>query len=92
MGYVEAQQSASVSADAYEPQYWTCPSWKFEPAERYEGDLTAMNTSAPILFSNGMCDPSTPVASARNASAAFPGSALIVHKGLGHSIFAQPIR
>lgn len=92
VGYVEAQQAASVFADAYGPQYWTCPSWRFEPAERYEGEFTANNTSAPILFSNGLYDPSTPLASARNASAAFPGSALIVHKGLGHSIFAQPSR
>lgn len=92
VGYVEAQQDASVFADGYGPQYWTCPSWRFDPAERYEGDFTAENTSAPILFSNSVYDPATPLASAKNASASFAGSSLIVHKGLGHSIFAQPSR
>jgi pimeloyl-ACP methyl ester carboxylesterase len=90
--YVELQQQSSDLADVYLPQYWACPAWKFEPPERYEGNFSAANTSAPILFSNGINDPSTPMASARNASASFPGSALIVHGGLGHSIFAQPSR
>lgn len=92
VSYVEAQQDASVFADGYGPQYWPCASWRFEPAERYEGDFTAENTGAPILFSNSVYDPATPMASAKNASASFAGSSLIVHKGLGHSIFVHPSR
>lgn len=86
--YVEAQEDSSRWADAYLPQMWACPAWKFEPAERYEGDFKA-KTKNPILFVNGIHDPITPMAAAKNASAAFEGSALLTHKGAGHLMSSQ---
>ncbi|POS72028.1 hypothetical protein DHEL01_v209577 [Diaporthe helianthi] len=45
-------------------------------------------TSFPILFASNTIDPITPLISARKMSAQFPGSALLLQEGVGHTVMA----
>lgn len=84
---VAQQQASSSFADAYLPQLWTCPAWRFEPAERFENTTTA-RTKNPILFVNSAYDPITPMIAAEKGVARFEGSALLRTTGHGVSHFA----
>ncbi|OIW23851.1 hypothetical protein CONLIGDRAFT_558201, partial [Coniochaeta ligniaria NRRL 30616] len=49
-------------------------------------------TAFPILFVANTADNVTPLVSARNNSAAFPGSVVLVQEGWGHTSLAAPSR
>ncbi|KAK4451353.1 TAP-like protein-domain-containing protein [Podospora aff. communis PSN243] len=59
--------------------------WRF--AGPFEG-----NTSFPILFVNNVADNVTPLVSARNNSAGFPGSVVLVQNSYGHTSLAAASR
>lgn len=63
-----------------------CASWKFFPKERYNGSFHNIITKNPMLFVGNPFDPVTPLVSAPNVSAAFPGSAVLRHNGGGVSL------
>ncbi|KAI9872019.1 MAG: hypothetical protein M1823_008283, partial [Watsoniomyces obsoletus] len=85
VSYVKEQQASSELADGYMPQFWACPAWRFEPAERYTGPFSAQLAS-PILFANGLADPITPMARAKKVHEAWKGSGLLIHGGHGHGV------
>lgn len=88
--YVSAQQNSSFFSDAYLPQFWVCPLWPIEPAERFIGPFGIKKTANPILFAGGRFDPVTPLVAARDAVSKFEGSGLLVHGGVGHGLVGQP--
>lgn len=57
-----------------------CAVWPFLGHEIYQGSFQA-STKTPILFVAGSNDPVTPLASAKNASAGFDGSVVLVNDG-----------
>ena len=61
----------------------TCANWRISAKERYESGFNDIKTKNPMLFVGNTFDPLTPLISARNASAAFPGSSVIQHDGFG---------
>ena len=75
---VEAQSNVSSFDDTIALQMAPCYQWKFQPAERYDGDFVA-KTKFPILYSGNVADPVTPIASAFNASSGFEGSVVLTH-------------
>ncbi|KAL8794631.1 MAG: hypothetical protein Q9195_002827 [Heterodermia aff. obscurata] len=64
--------------------------WRFKAKGAYEGSFCDIKTRNPILFIGNTFDPLTPLISARNASASFPGSVVLEHGGHGHTSLAQP--
>lgn len=64
--------------------------WKMAAKERYTGGFSNIKTKHPLLFVGNTYDPLTPLASARNASAAFDGSVVLQHDGYGHTSASQP--
>ncbi|KAI1332422.1 Alpha/Beta hydrolase protein [Xylariaceae sp. FL0255] len=46
-------------------------------------------TTFPIMFASNTIDPITPLQSARNISAHFPGSALVMQEAIGHTVVGQ---
>ncbi|KAH8905740.1 hypothetical protein BR93DRAFT_855302, partial [Coniochaeta sp. PMI_546] len=63
------------------------------PGWRLEGPVGAPGgTGFPILFVANRADNVTPLVSARNNSAAFPGSVVLVQDGWGHTSLAAPSR
>lgn len=83
--WVVEQEQTSGFADSFYTQSWACATWKFDAAERYEGDFKA-HTNFPIFFVNSLYDPVTPVVSALNASSGFEGSKVLTHSGYGVSL------
>ncbi|KAH6880366.1 TAP-like protein-domain-containing protein [Thelonectria olida] len=81
---IKMQARESMFADVTETQAWWCSHWKFEAAERYEGDFSNITTSFPIMFVNGPLDPVTPLSGAFETSIAFKGSRVLVQNGFGH--------
>lgn len=71
-------------------QTWACAAWKMPAKERYKGTFSDIKTSFPILYVNGNFDPATPAVSAKNASAGFDGSKVLLHNGYGHGLTADP--
>jgi hypothetical protein len=67
------------------PQPLTCPQWRVRAKEVYSGGFQNITTRKPILFVSNAYDPVSPLISARNASAAFPGSEVLVQNGYGVS-------
>lgn len=61
-----------------------CAQWKFEAAERYDGDFN-VNTKNPVLFISTTYDPATPLVSARNMSSTFEGSVVLEQESIGVS-------
>lgn len=88
--YIAAQQNSSPFSDVWLPQFWACPLWPIQPAERFTGPFGAKKTSNPILFAGGRFDQVTPLAAARSAVAKFEGSGLLIHGGVGHALTGQP--
>ncbi|KAK8129356.1 hypothetical protein PG999_001736 [Apiospora kogelbergensis] len=64
------------------------PKWQFEGPHRHQRNLTV--TNFPILFVGNMADNITPLRSAYNNSAAFPGSVVLVQNSYGHASVAAP--
>lgn len=71
-------------SDVLDPTTFTCNRWKFVAKERYEGDWQRIQTRNPILFISNTYDPRTPLKSAFNVSASFPGSVVLEVNGYGH--------
>jgi hypothetical protein len=67
------------------PQPLTCPQWRVRAKEVYSGGFQNIKTRHPLLFIGNTFDPVTPLISARNASAAFVGSGVLVQNGYGVS-------
>jgi hypothetical protein len=67
------------------PQPLTCPQWRLRAKEVYSGGFQNIKTRNPLLFIGNSFDPVTPLASARNGSAAFVGSEVLVQNGYGVS-------
>lgn len=61
----------------------TCANWLMSAKERYEGGFNNIVTKNPLLLVGNTYDPLTPLVSAQNASAAFPGSVVLQHNGYG---------
>ncbi|KAF5713587.1 tripeptidyl aminopeptidase [Fusarium mundagurra] len=68
-----------------------CSRWNIHAAEAINlTSLSRVETKNPILLVNGKYDPVTPLGNARKISARFPGSQVVVHKGVGHGITSHP--
>ncbi|KAI1024641.1 hypothetical protein LB503_007278 [Fusarium chuoi] len=64
-----------------------CSRWSIHAAEPINlTSLSRVKTKNPILIVNGEYDPVTPLSHARNISARFPGSQVVVHGGAGHGL------
>jgi hypothetical protein len=72
------------------PQPLTCPQWRVSAKEVYSGGFQNITTRQPILFIGNTFDPVSPLVSARNASAAFVGSEVLVQNGYGVSQAVVP--
>ncbi|KIV83824.1 hypothetical protein PV11_05815 [Exophiala sideris] len=66
-----------------------CAPWMEKAKEVYSGDWD-IKTKNPLLLIGNTYDPVTPLVSAQNNSAAFPGSVVLQHNGYGHTSLAQP--
>lgn len=88
--WIELQQNDSSFADSIYPRLsWPCTVWEITPKESYAGDFGGQ-TKNPILVANGLYDPVTPLAHARNVSAIFENSVLLQHTGYGHGVISHP--
>ena len=67
----------------------SCVGWTVAPKWRFAGPLQG-NTSFPILYIANIADNVTPLISAANNSAAFPGSVVLVQNSYGHTSLAAP--
>lgn len=67
-----------------------CSRWKMRAKERYTGAFENIQTANPLLFVGNTFDPLTPLISAKNASAAFPGSRVLQSNSYGHTSLSQP--
>jgi hypothetical protein len=66
--------------------HWaTCAQWPFRAKEVYESGFGDIKTHKPILFIGNDYDSVTPLYNAVNASASFPGSAVLRYTGYGVS-------
>jgi hypothetical protein len=81
-------QSPHVGSSVATSQSLLCPQWPFKAKEQYSGNFD-VETKNPILFVGNFFDPITSLDAARNASATFSGSGLLVHSGYGHTSLAQ---
>ncbi|KAK4497753.1 hypothetical protein PRZ48_010406 [Zasmidium cellare] len=77
-------QSPQLGSYVLTAQPLLCSQWPFVAKERYTGDFN-VSTRNPILFVGNVFDPITSLDAARNASATFQGSRLLVHEGYGHT-------
>jgi len=68
----------------------SCAGRTIRPKFRQAGPWHDVETQFPILFIGNMADNVTPLQSARNNSAKFPGSALLVQNSYGHCSLAAP--
>ena len=60
-----------------------CAQWKFADKGRYAGPWANIRTKNPILLIGNTYDPVTPLTSAYNTSAIFPGSVVLEQRGYG---------
>ncbi|EPE06209.1 alpha beta hydrolase fold family [Ophiostoma piceae UAMH 11346] len=67
-----------------------CVNRKVRAKWRFAGPYGASNTSFPILFVANMADNVTPLISARNNSAGFPSSVVLVQQSYGHTSLSAP--
>ncbi|KJY02026.1 hypothetical protein TI39_contig264g00023 [Zymoseptoria brevis] len=82
-------QSNRLAGSVTTAQTLLCPQWPFQAKERYQGDFN-VTTKNPILFVGNIFDPITSLAAARNGSATFKGSGILIQDGYGHTSTAQP--
>jgi pimeloyl-ACP methyl ester carboxylesterase len=67
-----------------------CARWKFQAAEQIDANsLRRIKTKHPVLIVNGIYDPVTPLISAWEVSARFPGSRVVIHEGVGVSLSSR---
>ncbi|KAK2031579.1 alpha/beta-hydrolase [Colletotrichum zoysiae] len=71
------------------PYQMTCNQRTTRPLWRFDGPFEG-KTSHPILFIANQADNITPLISARNNSAGFAGSTVLVQKSYGHTSLAAP--
>ncbi|OBR14913.1 Alpha beta hydrolase fold family [Colletotrichum higginsianum IMI 349063] len=71
------------------PYQMTCNQRTTRPRWRFDGPFEG-KTDHPILFIANRADNITPLLSARNNSAGFPGSAVLVQNSYGHTSLAAP--
>ncbi|KAK1502020.1 hypothetical protein CTAM01_05458 [Colletotrichum tamarilloi] len=71
------------------PYQMTCNQRTTRPCWRFSGPFEG-KTSHPILFIANQADNITPLVSARNNSAGFPGSRLLIQNSFGHTTLAAP--
>lgn len=87
----EFSKSSRVIGDRQATQiYVSCAAWQMNAKEIYSEGFNNVKTRNPLLFVGSPYDPLTPLLSAKNVSAAFPGSGLIQHDGYGHASTSQP--
>ncbi|KAF4960639.1 hypothetical protein FGADI_808 [Fusarium gaditjirri] len=68
-----------------------CLRWSTHTAEPINlTSLSRVKTKNPILLVNGLYDPVTPLGNAREISARFPGSQVVVDEGVGHGSTTHP--
>ncbi|KAK0656956.1 TAP-like protein-domain-containing protein [Cercophora newfieldiana] len=86
--YVRAVQNLStlIGGDQATTRL-SCAGRTIRPKWRFAGPFSA-NTSFPVLFVNNIADNITPLVSARNNSAGFPGSVVLVQNSYGHTSLA----
>ena len=77
-------RGSRLLGDYFNPNQFACAQWKFDAKERYGGDFQ-VQTKNPILWLSNELDAVTPLAAAKNMSAGFPGSRLLVTEGYGVS-------
>ncbi|KAK4039895.1 TAP-like protein-domain-containing protein [Parachaetomium inaequale] len=66
-----------------------CASWPWAAKELYGGPFKGIRTRTPVLLFGNTYDPVTPLASAKNMSAAFEGSVAVEQHGFGHATISQ---
>jgi pimeloyl-ACP methyl ester carboxylesterase len=69
-----------------------CATWPWAAKEVYGGPFENIKTKTPLLLFGNTYDPVTPVASAKNMSAAFVGSVAVEQHGFGVSCFLTFLR
>ncbi|KAF7331315.1 Cytochrome P450 [Mycena kentingensis (nom. inval.)] len=79
----------SSFADNWEAPRMGCLTWPDFPKDSFQGPF-AGNTSFPLLVIGNTADPVTPLESARNMSAAFPGAVLLTQDSAGHCSVSDP--
>lgn len=79
---------SSLFGDVMDAPAMQCAQWPFEPPERYSGPWADIRTHHPMLLLGNTFDPLTPLKSAYNTSAAFPGSAVLEIDVYGHASLA----
>ncbi|SMQ55331.1 unnamed protein product [Zymoseptoria tritici ST99CH_3D7] len=82
-------QSPRLAGQVTTAQTLLCPQWPFQTKGRYQGDFN-VTTKNTTLFVGNIFDPITSLAAARNESATFKGSGLLIQDGYGHTSTAQP--
>lgn len=89
--YAKALQEMSKYAGASNSHFrLSCVGRKIRPKYRHPQTENGANTSFPILFIGNIADNVTPLVSARNNSARFPASVVLVQKSYGHCTLAAP--
>ena len=85
-------ETSELFGNLLAPVATQCASWPWEAKERYNGQFlgeSKIKTKTPVLFIGNTYDPATPLASAKNMSAAFEGSAVVEQHGFGVSCFSS---
>lgn len=89
--YAKALQRMSKYAGTSNGHFrLSCAGRKIRPKYRHPATEKGANTSFPILFIGNLADNVTPLLSARNNSARFPGSVVLVQNSYGHCTLAAP--
>lgn len=84
-------QKSRLFGDVLSWNIHVCAQWKLPTKERFErGFHDPIDTANPLLIIGNEYDVVTPFVSAQNASASFPGSALVKYDAHGHSTPQQP--
>ncbi|KAK4200084.1 Alpha/Beta hydrolase protein [Triangularia verruculosa] len=91
--YAALLQNISYAAGAVQAEFrLSCIGRTIRPKWELSPEWSGIKTAFPILFVNNHADNVTPLVSARNNSRAFPGSAVLVQEGYGHTTLAAPSR
>ncbi|KAI5456839.1 Alpha/Beta hydrolase protein [Mariannaea sp. PMI_226] len=88
--YAAELQELSTAAGAVNVLFRiACAGRTIRPKFRFAGPFEG-NTSFPILYISNIADNVTPLVSARNNSAGFPGSVVLIQNSYGHTTLAAP--
>lgn len=83
------RKQSSLIGDLWAEYRLMCQGWDLRPAWRYDGPFAAETAHAMLLGGNTI-DPVTPIANAHAVAAAFPGSAVLEQRGVGHELLTSP--